>query len=489
MGDTTGGLGPPEKDLISLGNGDLVTGETVNSNQSSQVNQDSNSTSENKEQSENQGKTSLVDFNNKYKQTDSGPFAVYVEHKEKNLGRLFPIRIGHYLKINSQYKSSIVDIKSVGLNRVKVILNSIKAANMLVNNEILTSQGYISYIPKFYTQRKGVVRMIDTYFTEDYLLAEMECEREVKEVKRMKKWVSDRNTGEKKLIDRQIIIVSFSGSSLPPSIRINGVIFPVEPYIYPVVQCLRCLRYGHISKQCKSTKALCKKCCGEHEDNTECLSDSIYCKYCDTNEHSPTSKSCPLYLKQKRIKQIMSVNNISFKEAENIEKNPSYAKIVTNNRFDVLTDMKNFPPLPQVQNTIPSSFASNRPRAHMQVTQRPQQTMGEKQSQQSNKKRRAGSPSSAPNAKKGIAKSSSVLPNPYRPDFISYKEKLSNQITLFINNLIKQILPDSNNTEVFLEQLKIEDTIRQYFSNVNMPLSSNNNSGADDGEMSYDEEY
>lgn len=487
MGDTTGGPGPPERDLTLVESAGEISVESVSSGGTQQVNRNTSVSGEGNVQSESQGKTSSIDFNNRYMHTDSGPFAVYVEHKEKNFGRLFPIRVGHHLKINAQFKLAVVDIRSVGLNRVKVILNSFKAANALVNNEILTSQGYISYIPKFYTQRKGVVRMIDTYFTEEYLLAEIECEREIKEVKRMKKWVDDRSTGEKKLVDRQVIIVSFCGSSLPSSIRINGVIFSVEPYIYPVVQCLKCLRYGHVAKQCKSTKSLCKKCCGEHENNVECLSDSIYCKYCDSNEHSPTSKSCPYYLKQKRIKQIMSISNVSFKEAENIEKNPTYAKIVTNNRFDILADSHNFPPLPHVQNTVSHTAPLSRPRSHTQAVQRPQHLTSEN-SQQS-KKRRARNLSPPPNAKKGVGKSSSVLPNPYRSEFISYREKLSTQITHFINNLIKQILPENDNADLVLEQLKIEDTIRQYFSNLNIPVSNNDSPGGDDGEMSCDEEY
>lgn len=467
MNSDEGGLGPPA--------------ESNESQRISMETQEANKPVEgNRTQEGSQGKVQPIDFDNKYKPTDNGPFAVYVEHKDRNFGKLFPIRIGHYLKINSQFKSSIVDIKSVGINRVKVILGSYKAANLLVNNEVLTAQGFISYIPKFYTQRKGVVRMIDTFFSEEYLMQEIECEREVVEVKRMKKWGVDRVSGEKKLIDRQMIILSFSGASLPMSIRINGVNFPVEPYIYPVVQCLRCLRYGHIAKQCKSTKSFCKKCSGEHEDNTVCLSDSDFCKFCNTDQHSPVSKLCPHYQKQKRIKKIMSDNNISFKEAEAFEKNPSYAKIVTNNRFEVLADMNNFPPLRQVENNRQGTTYIQNTKTYTNTPRRPQHSQGgmriqpQQNRQNTSHKRRAPSLSPPPNAKKGSGTSSSVLPNPHRSELLNSKDRLSSQITVFINNLIKQILPENSNTEVIIEQLKIEDTIQQYFSRIGNDISNDN---------------
>lgn len=464
MNDPPGGRRPPDT-AIEETQVRMETESTGNNltQQENTQGKESNLGNESSQNSENS-----IDFENRYKSTDSGPFSVYVEHKNKNFGKLFPIRIGHYLKINNQFKNSILDIKSVGINRVKVIMNSYRAANSLVNNEILISEGFQSYIPKFYTQRKGVIRMVDTYFTAEYLKTEIECEKEVKEVKRMKKWIVDRDTGDKKLVDRQIVIVSFAGSNLPLSVRINGVNFPVEPYIYPVVQCLRCLRYGHTAKQCKSTRPLCKKCAEEHNDDTECLSDSFYCKFCKSKEHSSIAKTCPTYQKQKRIKQLMSVNNISFKEAEAIDNNPSYAKVSTNNRFNLLTNLNNFPPLPthSVQIERQQSPLIQKPRTHNQTTHR--QTLHRPHTEINNRnKRRNISRSPSPEAKKAPSQSStSILPNPHRSEFFKHTEKLTTQITVFIDNLIRQVIPKEHNVDFLVEQLKIKDTIQQYLSSI-----------------------
>lgn len=477
MDNSTGGPGPPNRQEDNL----QVRMETEAGTDTGLSQQENNRGKEsNMGDGNSQDRVNLIDFENRYTPTDYGPFSVYVEHTNKHFGKLFPIRIGHYLKINSQFKNSILDIKSVGINRVKVILNSYKAANSLVNNNILTSQGFQSYIPKFYTQRKGIIRMVDTFFTEQYLISEIECEKEVKDVKRMKKWITDRGTGERKLVDRQIVIVSFAGSNLPLSVRINGVNFPVEPYIYPVVQCLRCLIYGHTAKQCKSTKAYCKKCAGEHENNTDCLSDTVFCKYCKTNDHSSIAKTCPYYQKQRRIKQIMSVNNVSFKEAETVDNNPSYAKVATNNRFDILANMRNFPPLPQVQNDNQRTPQIHKPKGRNQTIHR-QATQPTQTQKTSGNKRRDISRSPSPETRKAPKSSTTILPNPHRLDFVKQREELASQITSFIDNLIRQVIPEQNNVDFLLEQLKIRDTINQYFSNL-----SNSNPNND---VTSDEEY
>lgn len=187
----------------------------------------------------------LIDFNNKYRSTDKGPYFVFIEHKDKNLGRLFPIRVGHYL--TKTYNKSILDIKSVGINRVKVILNTYEVANSLIDSDVIKQNNLIAYIPKIFTQKKGVIRNVDTFFDEKYLLESVISEKEVVEVKRMVRRIVDRE-GKTQMVKRQIIILSFLGNTIPNEVKINSVIFPVEPYIHPVVQCFKCLRYGHTKK-------------------------------------------------------------------------------------------------------------------------------------------------------------------------------------------------------------------------------------------------
>lgn len=449
MTNESGGDQPPEK--MSTDDDDKVS--------------DSNNTQPPQQIQENRAR--VIDFENKYKPTDAGPYFVYVEHKEKNVGRLFPVRIGHYLTVSEMFKKTIVDIKPVGINRVKVVLNSYRAANDLVNNQLLVKNNYISYIPKFYTQRKGVVKMVDTFFAEDYLLNTIECDKKVLEVKRMKRRSVDQD-GNEKLVDRQIIIVSFLGATLPQNLRINSVNFPVEPYIYPVVQCLKCMRYGHVKNQCRSTAEVCKKCGDEHSSET-CSNDYRYCIVCKDSGHSSISRDCPNYQKQKRIKEIMSKRNLSFKEAELIERNPSYAKVTINNRFQALSDLENFPPLP----TTTDSYNNRMPNTRSQLTYIPERNMNphtskiqtgrsthtrsqtHNQINQQYKKRKASKSPTDKNSENVYT----VIPNPHRSDFIEYKEKVSQLLTTFVTELLTNILPQDKSADIVWEQLKIRENI------------------------------
>lgn len=403
------------------------------------------------------------DFDNRYRKTDKGPFYVYIEHKNNNLGRLFPIRIGHYFLPNKTISNNIIDIKSIGINRVKVILKTYIAANQLVTSDIIKNNNLIAYIPRFFTQKRGVIKMVDTYFSEEYLKAAIQSDTEVVEVKRMARRVVN-DKGENTFVPRQMIIVTFLGSNLPSDIQINLTNFPVEPYIHPVVQCYSCLRYGHVSKMCRGTKR-CKGCGGDHHVD-EC-DEEVCCVYCNSKEHTATSRMCPEYKKQHSIKKTMAVENVSFSEAQRLVNNPSYAKITTNNRYALLSDLKNFPPLSDNINTGPNI---NTPRQNLGHSIR--RPVTQTQSQVSKKRKAIKSPERLNHDSDpfSVASSSSILPNPHRNDFILHKEKLIEQITVLFISLLKNIIPESN-----VDQIDREFNIKQHLASIFVNLNHNNN--------------
>lgn len=366
------------------------------------------------------------DLNNKYRLTDIGPYSVFVEHKDKNIGRLFPIRIGHFLQKVPEFRNDIMDIKPVGRNRVKVIFKSYNVANTLINHTAITENSLIAYIPQFFTHKKGVVRLVDTYFTEEYLKDAIKSNIEVIEVKRMKRKVIDQNTKDVQYVDRQMIIVTFLGNKIPECIKINMVNFHVEPYVYPVVQCYQCFRFGHTKSQCRS-KAKCNNCA---QDN--CLSDPCTnekrCVHCGSNDHMSTSRQCPAYNKQQCIKKIMSTQNLSFKESEIIVNNPSYAKITNNNRFSLLANSENFPDLPtSSSNTLFITKPKSRPLT---------QSMAPK------KRKKSLSPPETPTqiSENSTQHNSTFTPSTSVPkeDLKSYKETLITKLENFLNDVVKQ---------------------------------------------------
>uniref|UniRef100_A0A6P7HB25 Uncharacterized protein LOC114346508 isoform X1 n=1 Tax=Diabrotica virgifera virgifera TaxID=50390 RepID=A0A6P7HB25_DIAVI len=94
---------------------------------------------------------------------------VYVEKtNDQNISRLHPMVVADILhqklKINN-----IKQIKSIGRNRVKVILKSILDANNLVNNSHLKEDNLKAYIPNHLLEIKGLIRDVDTKYNIDYL--------------------------------------------------------------------------------------------------------------------------------------------------------------------------------------------------------------------------------------------------------------------------------------------------------------------------------
>lgn len=406
-----------------------------------------------------------IDLNNKYRKTDSGPYMVYVEHKDKNIGRLFPIKVGYYLQRCDNFRNNILDIKSVGYTRVKVIFKTFSSANDLVESELITKNDLVAFIPRFFTQTKGIVRMVDTFFTDEYLVQSIVSDVQVVDVERMmRRTVNER--GESVAVKRQMIIISFLGSEVPSEIVINSVLFPVERYIYPVVQCFRCFNYGHTAKLCKSSEKC--KICGEikSEEHDSTCNKSVFCIHCKSQGHSSVSKKCPKYTRQHNIKRIMASEKLSFKEAEKIVSNrgdSSYSSITISNRYALLSDPKEFPPLP----TSASLSSSNQPIVQKVL----------------NKRKRITPPSppttlsppdfqAKPRSIASCSKPASVLPNPHRFDFQAYKSDVAEKLSGMILNILNKYAPQVDINSMEKSEIKEDITtfcehLAQSFPNKN----------------------
>lgn len=93
-------------------------------------------------------------------------------------------------------------------------------------------------------------------------------------------------------------------------IKIRLINVEVEPYISPVIQCFKCLRFGHTKNLCKGQHR-CSKCGSKNHNSEECDTGQIKCIYCK-EEHEATYKKCEEFKTQTRIKKLMSLENLSF---------------------------------------------------------------------------------------------------------------------------------------------------------------------------------
>lgn len=294
---------------------------------------------------------------NRYRKEDAGPYFIFVEHKYLNVGNLHPMKLGIMLEQLGEYDKYIKEISSVGRNRVKIEVSSPLIANDLVSHQFFTDNNYIAYVPQHYIEKKGIIRMVDTSFSEEIVLKKIHSNVPVKSIKRIYR-LKDKNNKDSGLIATQTIIVTFMGSKLPDYIFISKVRYEVQTYIPPVIQCFKCFIYGHTANQCRSKEQRCHKCSEIHEGVCE---DGVFCYHCEDNSHSSLSKSCPVYIKQQKIKKIMTQYNISFKEAEKVYHNPTYANCIQNNRYAPLLDNNlEFPSLPPSQQHPTSQITTSR---------------------------------------------------------------------------------------------------------------------------------
>lgn len=282
-----------------------------------------------------------------YNSGDSGPYHVYVENISTEFrGKLNAIKINEIIySMHPELDHKIKEIDSIGRNRIRITFKDGQSANRLVGSERLLSQGLESYIPRFLVIRQGVISDIHVDLEEDYLknkikMFDLHCKFEVISVNRIKKYIIDKETKEKKLSNTKSVIVTCRTQILPKYIAIGHVRSKVSPYIQKVVLCYNCFRYGHSSNQCKS-KGRCLNCQGDHKIN-ECTEEKeIQCFYCEKNSkykddaiHATNEiKKCKEFTRQKQIKKAMTEQNMSNKDAEKLFPRQTYAKVVDTNKI------------------------------------------------------------------------------------------------------------------------------------------------------------
>lgn len=274
-----------------------------------------------------------------YSNSDPGPYVVYVQNDNGNIGKWHRISTAKLI-INSapEIENNINRITPIGVNRVKVELSTAESANKLLNSKILLEKEYSVFIPQFLKRRLGIIKGVDRDLSEEELIEIIKPtflnNFEVLQVKRLKKKIIQDDTPV--YIPKQIILVSFKGQILPKQVVIEKIVFNVEPYVQRVVQCLKCLRYGHLSTQCKGVER-CSHC-GENHDSNNCESaESAHCILCKGNHSATNRNNCPEFTKQKYIKNIMGTENLSYKDALLKYKN-SYSHAVQVNLNSVQND-------------------------------------------------------------------------------------------------------------------------------------------------------
>lgn len=188
-------------------------------------------------------------------------------------------------------------------------------------------------------QRKCVVSNYDTIgLTEEYLQSQLSAQG-VKEVRRIK-----RKNAIGELENTPTVILTICGTVIPPHIDFGWNRCKTRNFYPAPMLCFRCWEYGHTGKRCREPHRICGKCSKVHPEDrivttapdlteeptvsagssnpqsaiernrTPCL-EAAFCKICQSDDHSVSSRKCPAYVRECEIQHIRVDMGISYPQA------------------------------------------------------------------------------------------------------------------------------------------------------------------------------
>lgn len=265
-----------------------------------------------------------------YKFQDQGPYTIYIEYI--NIGAdskpLNDIRTGRLL--NKLRLKSALNTKQIGKFRNKIVFKDKDEANKLISDKSLEPENLKAFIPKQYVERVGVIKDVPEELSENEILENIVSKYKVKAIWRFKRKLDTGN-----MVNTSTIKIVFEGQLIPDEVVLFFACRKVLPYIFSVTQCRLCFLFGHIEKNCKGQKR-CQICSEVNLEDHVC-SNVVKCRHCN-EQHTSNSKLCLEFRRQKHIKELMSLKNMSFQEA-----NGMLPKV--QNRFTVLENLEEFPML------------------------------------------------------------------------------------------------------------------------------------------------
>lgn len=319
MASQSGGLGGPPPGDSNDKDIEMINCE----NTRNEVNNPSPNSQNNKLNDKNTNSSVQVESSFLYEDQDQGPYFIFLESTNTNkagISRMHPMCLGQLLKKHFP-DTEILSLSKNGVNRVKIQVQSREKANKIIKSNELKIENVKAYIPRFVLFRQGIIRNVDKSISEEDLLGEISPiytrQAKVTSVRRFNRRTVENGTVT--YLPTGTIQVTFRAQSIPTHVAIFYVRCEVEKFIPKVLQCTKCLRYGHTARLCKATER-CSMCAGDHADK-DCTTEQadrkcIHCKGAHSARANFKTNVCPEFDRQKRIKNLMVEENITFYEAK-----------------------------------------------------------------------------------------------------------------------------------------------------------------------------
>lgn len=230
---------------------------------------------------------------------------VYIFCKDK-----LPRQFGLARTLKENGISDVSYVKYLNPYKVRLQFGSASASNKLFQCENLIAKGWKFQKAMEVSYRYGVVKDVDMDLSDKEILDTIYCPDNIElvSIKRLDR--RNRDDGGS-WCPSESIRLCFNGSILPAFIFVDGMKIKVDPYIFPVTQCSQCWKLGHVRRMCPSKKIFCPKCGDNHEN---CSSINHKCLNCG-GPHMALAKSCPVFLKEKRIRELMAEFGCTYRKA------------------------------------------------------------------------------------------------------------------------------------------------------------------------------
>lgn len=241
----------------------------------------------------------------------------------------------------SENIEGITNVKFKNPFKVSIRLNSKEQAERVITSQKLKDLDIRANFADESLVSYGIIRGVDLEMSEEEILESLTSSAKILSIKRMR-----RMNLESKWVDSETVRICFKSAVIPSYIYAFGCRFGVEKYMFSVMQCSACWKFGHIRKYCPYNKILCPKCGNEHSN---CETQTFKCLNCK-GPHMSLDKTCPTFLKEKKIRFIMSKENINYKNALDIllKINGTSKDTKVKERFNLNNNMeKTFPLLGQ----------------------------------------------------------------------------------------------------------------------------------------------
>lgn len=236
----------------------------------------------------------------------------------------------------------ICRIKYINPYKLKLEVPSNEYAEKITNCDEFKNRGWRVQRASDVNVSYGILRDVDLDLSDEQALNAITCPNDVtiSSLKRL-----NRRNEVGKWVPSEVARVTFNCSYLPAYIFIGNLRTKVEPYVFPVTQCSNCWKFGHTRLRCTSKKIVCPKCTGYHDN---CEVKIFQCANCH-GDHMALDRSCPAYLREKRLRELMAEFNCSYSCACNMYVRPDSRKEIR-----PICD-----PKPSLNNELPLFDSSN----------------------------------------------------------------------------------------------------------------------------------